>query len=136
MLPLSPTFPKTSSPLPSPTAHKGEVKDTEKLKQVCSEEGTVAKDLKVERDDQREQEKLKAVTVKEDKTETVKARQEDKDDKEAMDITEEGQSGKKVEQEKKLADEEMEVMDQSESRKGPKQNQNTKDDKDSNNERR
>nr|XP_046227195.1 polyhomeotic-like protein 3 isoform X2 [Scatophagus argus] len=148
-LPLNPTLPKATSPMSSPPSllspasppsqtgpqtqtvtQKGEVKDSEEqreigrgIRQGIRDEGTVSKDLNVEKDDQREKVKEERerfstenegslVTQKEQEVETVK-------EEEQMEVTEESQSDKEKteEAEEKKMDEEEEgetAMDQSE----------------------
>ncbi|XP_035527026.1 polyhomeotic-like protein 3, partial [Morone saxatilis] len=148
-LPLNPTMPKTTSPLPSPPSllspasppsqagtqtqtltQKGEPKESEEqrergrgVRQGIRDEGSVGKDLKVEKDDQREKvkeekQRLSAekegslVSQKEPEVETVR-------EEEQMEVTEEGQSDRerveRVEEKKMEEEEEGETaMDQSE----------------------
>ncbi|XP_041817533.1 polyhomeotic-like protein 3 [Chelmon rostratus] len=148
-LPLNPTLPKTTSPMPSPPSllspasppsqpgpptqtltPKGDVKESEEQRERgrgvrpgVREEGSEGKDLKVEKDDQREkveEEKQRLsperggslVSQKEQEVETVR-------EEEQMEVTEEGQSDReraeRVE-EKKMEEEEQgeAAMDQSE----------------------
>ncbi|XP_027131254.1 polyhomeotic-like protein 3 isoform X2 [Larimichthys crocea] len=149
-LPLNPTLPKNSSPLPSPPSllspasppsqagpqtqtltQKGDVKDGEEqrergrgLRQGVRDEGSVGKDLKVERDDQREkvkEEKRRLSNEKEGGAATQKEREvEAVREEEQMEVTEEGQSDKERAErgeDKKMEEEEQgeTAMDQSES---------------------
>ncbi|XP_038566006.1 polyhomeotic-like protein 3 isoform X2 [Micropterus salmoides] len=149
-IPLNPSTPKTTSPMPSPPSllspasppsqagaqtqtltQKGKAKESEEqrergrgLRQAIRDEGSVSKDLKVERDDQREKVKeekrrlstekdVSLVSQKEQEVETGR-------EEEQMEVTEEGQSDRERAErgeEKKIAEEEEEgetAMDQSE----------------------
>ncbi|XP_044032005.1 polyhomeotic-like protein 3 isoform X2 [Siniperca chuatsi] len=147
-LPLNPTLPKTTSPMPSPPSllspasppsqagpqtqtltQKGEVKESEEqrergrgVRQGVRAEESVSKDLKVEKDDQREKVKeekrrlsaekeVSLVSQKEQEVETGR-------EEEQMEVTEEGQSDReKAErggEEKKMEEEGETAMDQSE----------------------
>ncbi|XP_067343128.1 polyhomeotic-like protein 3 isoform X2 [Channa argus] len=134
-LPLNPSMPKTSSPLPSPPSllspaspprqtqtqtliQKGEPKESEEqrervrgIRQVIRDEGSVGKDLSLEKEDQRE-------TLKEEKDTTGNEQVEAGREEEQMEVTEEGQRGRERteegEENKRMKEEEGEsAMDQS-----------------------
>lgn len=156
-LPLNPSLPKSASPLPSPPSllspasppsqaepqlqilvQKGEVKESREqrergrgVKPAIGDEGSVVKDIKVEKEDQRETEEKERLTIdnevnhKEQKVETGK-------EEEQMDVTEEGQRDRETREEgkeKKMMEEVggETAMDQSESltSQAPHQYQNT-----------
>ncbi len=144
-LPLNSTLPKNTSPLPSPPSllspasppsqpgpqtqtltQKEEVKESEEQRergQGVRDEGSVGKDLKVEKDDQREkvkEEKRRLSTEKEGSLISQKEQEvETGKEEEQMEVTEEGQSDRERAErgeEKKMEEEEEgeTAMDQSE----------------------
>ncbi|XP_029384929.1 polyhomeotic-like protein 3 isoform X1 [Echeneis naucrates] len=145
-VPLNPSVPKTSSPLPSPPSllspasppgqagpqtqtlvQKGEAKDGEEqrergrgVRQGVRDEG--GKDLRTDRDDQREtakEEKQRLTTEKKISPKEQEQEVEVTREEEQMDVTEEGQSdGDRRDEERKMEEEEEEeeeaAMDQTE----------------------
>lgn len=142
-IPLNPSLPKTSPPLPSPPSllspasppsqagpqtplvPKGEVKESEEqrergrgVRQGIRDEGSVGKDLRVEKDDQREKVKEESQTAEQEIS--CDKQVETGREEEQMEVTEEGQSDREKTEEdkgKKVMEEEGSeiAMDQSES---------------------
>lgn len=144
-LPLNPSLPKNTSPLPSPPSllspasplsqaapptqtvtQKGEAKDDEEqrergrgVRQGVRGEGSVGKDLRVERDDQREtvrEEKQRLPPEKEGNLVGQKEQEvETGREEEQMEVTEEGEKAERGKEKKMEEEEEGETaMDQSE----------------------
>lgn len=143
-LPLNPSLPKNTSPLPSPPSllspaspssqagpqtqtvmQKGEEKESEEqrergrgVRQGVREEGSSGNELRVERDDQREKVKEEKERLPPEKEGTLISEKEQEvktDREEQMEVTEEGQTAERGEDKKMEVEEEGETtMDQSE----------------------
>lgn len=142
--PLNPSLPKTTPPLPSPPTllspgspqtqaephlqnltQKVETKQAEEqreqgrgVRQGVRDEGSVAKDLRVEKDDQREKVKEEKPTEEQMSQQEQEVRREE----DQMEVTEEGQSERREDSKEKKMEEDEEgetPMDQSDNQTGP-----------------
>lgn len=142
-LPLNPTLPKPASPIPSPPSLlspasppsqtaaqtqtlRGETKESEErgrgARPGARDEG--GRDLKAEKDDQRERAKEEKPRLSAEKEGNLEQEAESHREEEQMDVTEEGQSDKERAEraeEKKMEEEEQgeTAMEQTESPTGP-----------------